>query len=156
MSSPIFVKPYATGSHHTSLSGKRIIRAGFLNERRNMQSCLPLVQWQWNPCGLSQSGAHLKPVPFRDGDGLSDSELEGPRFKHRLSGSCSLRVNKENTTIFSEALWGRLPIPQWHTYVHHGFGGWKDMLISLKNRKWCCWMTEEILTILQELMIQED
>lgn len=127
MSSPIFVKPYATGSHHTSLSGKRIIRAGFLNERRNMQSRLPLAQWQWNPCGLSQSRAHLKPAPFRDRDGLSDSESEGPGFKPRLSGPCSLRVNEDNTTILSEALWGGLPILQWHTHVHHGSGGWKGM-----------------------------
>lgn len=42
MSSPIFVKPYATGSHHASLCGKRIIRAGFrMKGGARRVACLP-------------------------------------------------------------------------------------------------------------------
>lgn len=68
MSSPIFVKPYATGSHHASLCRKRIIRAGFPNERRNTQSRLSPVQQQRDPLGLGLTRALLKSVHVRGGE----------------------------------------------------------------------------------------
>lgn len=75
MSSPIFVKPYATGSHHASLCGKRIIRAGFRMKGKHAE--LPasssnnsgILVAQARPRALLKSR-----VCLRGGVGLTDLE----------------------------------------------------------------------------------
>lgn len=62
------------------------------NERGNMQSCLPLVQQQWNPCGPGQARALLKSVYLRGGVGLTDLELEDLGSSLTCGSLCSLRV----------------------------------------------------------------
>ena len=57
-----------------------------------MQSRLPPVQQQWNPCGPGQARALLKSVQLRGRVGLTDLELEDLGSSPTSGSLCSLRV----------------------------------------------------------------
>lgn len=137
MSSPIFVKPYATGSHHASLCGKRIIRAGFPNKRRNMQSRLPPVQRQWNPRSLGQSFSSPEVGALQGQGQVLKFRGRGPGFKSYLSECLFPYGKKDNTIVLSEVPQERVPLSRGHGEGCQPCGGTRVLTIDVRAGEIC-------------------